>query len=111
MTDKINQARGKFHRYQDLQADLKTNKAKLRQAQAELQKQQPLLQKLEHLQQLWPVYHEWQSSHQTRPLDDYLTDQQVTTAQELQVREGTSPPTTGLSTALGKDRSSVSTSN
>lgn len=87
LTDKINQARGKFHRYQDLQADLKTNKAKLRQAQAELQKQQPLLQKLEHLQQLWPVYHEWQSSHQTRPLDDYLTDQQVTTAQELQVRE------------------------
>ena len=87
MTDKINQARGKFHRYQDLQADLKTNKAKLRQAQAELQKQQPLLQKLEHLQQLWPVYHEWQSSHQTWPLDDYLTDQQVTTAQELQVRE------------------------
>ena len=52
-----------------------------------MQKQQPLLQKLEHLQQLWPVYHEWQSSHQTRPLDDYLTDQQVTTAQELQVRE------------------------
>ncbi|MCC4502828.1 ATP-binding protein [Limosilactobacillus reuteri] len=87
LTDKINQARGKFHRYQDLQADLKTNKAKLRQAQAELQKQQPLLQKLEHLQQLWPVYHEWQSSHQTRPLADYLTDQQVTTAQELQVRE------------------------
>lgn len=87
LTDKINQARGKFHRYQDLQADLKTNKAKLRQAQAELQKQQPLLQKLEHLQQLWPVYHEWQSSHQTRPLADYLTDQQVATAQELQVRE------------------------
>ncbi|MCC4508137.1 AAA family ATPase [Limosilactobacillus reuteri] len=87
LTDKINQARGKFHRYQDLQADLKTNKEKLRQAQAELQKQQPLLQKLEHLQQLWPVYHEWQSSHQTRPLADYLTDQQVTTAQELQVRE------------------------
>ncbi|KGE70592.1 ATP-binding protein [Limosilactobacillus reuteri] len=87
LTDKINQARGKFHRYQDLQADLKTNKAKLRQAQAKLQKQQPLLQKLEHLQQLWPVYHEWQSSHQTRPLADYLTDQQVTTAQELQVRE------------------------
>ncbi|MCC4383501.1 AAA family ATPase [Limosilactobacillus reuteri] len=87
LTDKINQARGKFHRYQDLQADLKTNKAKLRQAQAELQKQQPLLQKLEHLQQLWPVYHEWQSSHQTRPLADYLTDQQVTMAQELQVRE------------------------
>ena len=87
LTDKINQARGKFHRYQDLQADLKTNKAKLRQAQAELQKQQPLLQKLEHLQQLWPVYHEWQSSHQTRPLANYLTDQQVTMAQELQVRE------------------------
>lgn len=87
LTDKINRARGKFHRYQDLQADLKTNKEKLRQAQAELQKQQPLLQKLEHLQQLWPVYHEWQSSHQTRPLADYLTDQQVTTAQELQVRE------------------------
>ena len=87
LTDKINQARGKFHRYQNLQADLKTNKEKLRQAQAELQKQQPLLQKLEHLQQLWPVYHEWQSSHQTRPLADYLTDQQVTTAQELQVRE------------------------
>ena len=87
LTDKINQARGKFHRYQDLQADLKTNKAKLRQAQAELQKQQPLLQKLEHLQQLWPVYHEWQSSHQTRPLADYLTDQQVATAQGLQVRE------------------------
>ncbi|MCC4413223.1 AAA family ATPase [Limosilactobacillus reuteri] len=87
LTDKINQARGKFHRYQDLQADLKTNKEKLRQAQAELQKQQPLLQKLEHLQQLWPVYHEWQSSHQTRPLADYLTDQQVTMAQELQVRE------------------------
>ena len=87
LTDKINRARGKFHRYQDLQADLKTNKEKLRQAQAELQKQQPLLQKLEHLQQLWPVYHEWQSSHQTRPLADYLTDQQVTMAQELQVRE------------------------
>ena len=87
LTDKINQARGKFHRYQDLQADLKTNKEKLRQAQAELQKQQPLLQKLAHLQQLWPVYHEWQSSHQTRPLADYLTDQQVTMAQELQVRE------------------------
>ncbi|MCC4436386.1 AAA family ATPase [Limosilactobacillus reuteri] len=87
LTDKINQAHGKFHRYQDLQADLKTNKEKLRQAQAELQKQQPLLQKLEHLQQLWSVYHEWQSSHQTRPLADYLTDQQVTTAQELQVRE------------------------
>ena len=87
MTDKINQARGKFHRYQDLQADLKTNKEKLRQAQAELQKQQPLLQKLAHLQQLWPVYHEWQHSHQTRPIADYLTDQQVTTAQELQVRE------------------------
>ena len=87
MTDKINQARGKFHRYQDLQADLKTNKEKLRQAQAELQKQQPLLQKLAHLQQLWPVYYEWQSSHQTRPLADYLTDQQVTMAQELQVRE------------------------
>ena len=87
MTDKINQARGKFHCYQDLQADLKTNKAKLRQAQAELQKQQPLLQKLAHLQQLWPVYYEWQSSHQTRPLADYLTDQQVTMAQELQVRE------------------------
>lgn len=87
LTDKINRARGKFHRYQDLQADLKTNKEKLRQAQAELQKQQPLLQKLEHLQQLWPVYHEWQSSHQTRPLADYLTDQQVATAQELQVRE------------------------
>ncbi|MCR1878220.1 ATP-binding protein [Limosilactobacillus reuteri] len=87
LTDKINQARGKFHRYQDLQADLKTNKAKLRQAQAELQKQQPLLQKLEHLQQLWPVYHKWQSSHQTRPLADYLTDQQVATAQGLQVRE------------------------
>lgn len=87
LTDKINQARGKFHRYQDLQADLKTNKEKLRQAQAELQKQQPLLQKLEHLQQLWPVYHEWQSSHQTRPLADYLTDQQVTMAQELQVKE------------------------
>ena len=86
MTDKINQARGKFHRYQDLQADLKTNKEKLRQAQAELQKQQPLLQKLAHLQQLWPVYHEWQHSHQTRPIADYLTDQQVTTAQELQVR-------------------------
>lgn len=87
LTDKINQARGKFHRYQDLQADLKTNKEKLRQAQAELQKQQPLLQKLAHLQQLWPVYHEWQHSHQTRPIADYLTDQQVTTAQELQVRE------------------------
>ncbi|MCI7721063.1 MAG: AAA family ATPase, partial [Limosilactobacillus reuteri] len=87
LTDKINRARGKFHRYQDLQADLKTNKEKLRQTQAELQKQQPRLQKLEHLQQLWPVYHEWQSSHQTRPLADYLTDQQVTTAQELQVRE------------------------
>ncbi|WP_283577770.1 ATP-binding protein [Limosilactobacillus reuteri] len=87
LTDKINQARGKFHCYQDLQADLKTNKAKLRQAQAELQKQQPLLQKLAHLQQLWPVYYEWQSSHQTRPLADYLTDQQVTMAQELQVRE------------------------
>jgi len=87
LTDKINQARGKFHRYQDLQADLKTNKEKLRQAQAELQKQQPLLQKLEHLQQLWPVYREWQHSHQTWPLADYLTDQQVTTAQELQVRE------------------------
>ena len=87
LTDKINQARGKFHRYQDLQADLKTNKAKLRQAQAELQKQQPLLQKLEHLQQLWPVYHEWQHSHQTRLIADYLTDQQVTMAQELQVRE------------------------
>ena len=85
LTDKINQARGKFHRYQNLQADLKTNKEKLRQAQAELQKQQPLLQKLAHLQQLWPVYHEWQHSHQTRPLVDYLTDQQVTTAQELQV--------------------------
>lgn len=87
LTDKINQARGKFHRYQDLQADLKTNKEKLRQTQAELQKQQPLLQKLEHLQQLWPVYHEWQHSHQTRPIADYLTDQQVTMAQELQVRE------------------------
>ena len=87
LTDKINQARGKFHCYQDLQADLKTNKAKLRQAQAELQKQQSLLQKLAHLQQLWPVYYEWQSSHQTRPLADYLTDQQVTMAQELQVRE------------------------
>lgn len=87
LTDKINRARGKFHRYQDLQADLKTNKEKLRQAQVELQKQQPLLQKLAHLQQLWPVYHEWQHSHQTRPLADYLTDQQVTTAQELQVRE------------------------
>lgn len=87
LTDKINRARGKFHRYQDLQADLKTNKEKLQQAQAELKKQQPLLQKLEHLQQLWPVYHEWQSSHQTRPLADYLTDRQVTTAQELQVRE------------------------
>ena len=87
LTDKINQARGKFHRYHDLQADLKTNKEKLRQTQAELQKQQPLLQKLEHLQQLWPVYHEWQHSHQTRPIADYLTDQQVTMAQELQVRE------------------------
>lgn len=87
LTDKINQARGKFHRYQNLQADLKTNKEKLRQAQAELQKQQPLLQKLAHLQQLWPVYHEWQHSHQTRPIADYLTDQQVMTAQELQVRE------------------------
>ena len=87
LTDKINRARGKFHRYQDLQADLKTNKEKLRQAQAELQKQQPLLQKLAHLQQLWPVYHEWQHSHQTRPIADYLTDQQVMTAQELQVRE------------------------
>lgn len=87
LTDKINQARGKFHRYQDLQADLKTNKEKLRQTQAELQKQQPLLQKLEHLQQLWPVYHEWQHSHQTRLIADYLTDQQVTMAQELQVRE------------------------
>lgn len=87
LTDKINQARGKFHRYQDLQADLKTNKEKLRQTQAELQKQQPLLQKLEHLQQLWPVYHEWQHSHQTRPIANYLTDQQVTMAQELQVRE------------------------
>lgn len=87
LTDKINRARGKFHRYQDLQADLQANKEKLRQAQAELQKQQPLLQKLEHLQQLWPVYHEWQSSHQTRPLADYLTDQQITMAQELQVRE------------------------
>ena len=87
LTDKINRARGKFHRYQDLQANLQANKEKLQQAQAELQKQQPRLQKLEHLQQLWPVYHEWQSSHQTRPLADYLTDQQVTTAQELQVRE------------------------
>lgn len=87
LTDKINRARGKFHRYQDLQADLKTNKEKLRQTQAELQKQQPRLQKLEHLQQLWPVYHEWQHSHQTRPIADYLTDQQVTMAQELQVRE------------------------
>ena len=87
LTDKINRARGKFHRYQDLQANLQANKEKLQQAQAELQKQQPLLQKLEHLQQLWPVYHEWQSSHQTRPLADYLTDQQVATAQELQVRE------------------------
>ena len=87
LTDKINRARGKFHRYQDLQADLKTNKEKLRQTQAELQKQQLRLQKLAHLQQLWPVYHEWQSSHQTRPLADYLTDQQVTMAQELQVRE------------------------
>lgn len=87
LTDKIDQARGKFHRYQDLQANLRTNEEKLRQAQAELTKHQPLLQKLEHLQQLWPVYHEWQSSHQTRSLADYLTDQQVTTAQELQVRE------------------------
>ena len=87
LTDKINRARGKFHRYQDLQANLQANKEKLQQAQAELQKQQPLLQKLEHLQQLWPVYHEWQSSHQIRPLADYLADQQVTTAQELQVRE------------------------
>ncbi|MCR1863863.1 ATP-binding protein [Limosilactobacillus reuteri] len=87
LTDKINRVRNKFQRYQDLQANLQANKERLRQAQAELQKQQPLLQKLEHLQQLWPVYHEWQHSHQTRPLADYLTDQQVATAQELQVRE------------------------
>ncbi|OYS59846.1 ATP-binding protein [Limosilactobacillus reuteri] len=87
LTDKINRVRNKFQRYQDLQANLQANKEKLRQAQAELKKQQPLLQKLEHLQQLWPVYHEWQHSHQTRPLADYLTDQQVATAQELQVRE------------------------
>ena len=87
LTDKINRVRNKFQRYQDLQANLQANKEKLRQAQAELKKQQLLLQKLEHLQQLWPVYHEWQHSHQTRPLADYLTDQQVATAQELQVRE------------------------
>ncbi|OYS82526.1 DNA repair protein [Limosilactobacillus reuteri] len=87
LTDKINRVRNKFQRYQDLQANLQANKERLRHAQAELQKQQPLLQKLEHLQQLWPVYHEWQHSHQTRPLADYLTDQQVATAQELQVRE------------------------
>lgn len=87
LTDKINRVRNKFQRYQDLQANLQANKEKLRQAQAELKKQQLLLQKLEHVQQLWPVYHEWQHSHQTRPLADYLTDQQVATAQELQVRE------------------------
>lgn len=87
LTDKINRVRNKFQRYQDLQANLQANKEKLRQAQAELKKQQLLLQKLEHLQQLWPVYHEWQHSHQTRPLADYLTDQQVATGQELQVRE------------------------
>ena len=87
LTDKINRAHSKFQRYQDLQANLKICREKLRQAQTDLTNQKPILQKLEHLQQLWSVYHEWQNSHQTRTIADYLTDQQVTTAQELQVRE------------------------
>lgn len=87
LTDKINHARGKFQRYQDLQADLKSNQKILQQARTELIHQKPVLQQLEHLRQLWPVYHEWQNNQQTSTTDDYLTDQQVITVQELQAKE------------------------
>lgn len=87
LTDKIKQARVKFQRYQALLVNLKKNKEKLRQVQLELKRQQSILQKLEHLQQLWPVYREWQNTHQTSKIVDYLTDRQVTMVQELQVKE------------------------
>lgn len=86
LTVKIQQARGNYHRYQELRTQLQTSQARLKQVQAALATHNSELAELTHLQQMWPVYHQWQSS-QDQQQSVYLSDQQVATAQKLQAQE------------------------
>ncbi|MBD5807373.1 ATP-binding protein [Limosilactobacillus walteri] len=87
LTEKINQAREKYQRYQKLRTQLRTAQTQLADTKQKLAKQEPRSKELAHLQQVWPVYEQWRKNQPSDQSPIYLSDEQITTAQKLQVRE------------------------